>query len=180
MRKKTISLVALALLTIASTGWARNPIQASGVQGGLVVHLDCGKGKDTIKLRASDSYLVQGLEIDPAKLAAARKNIRKAGVYGKVTAEVFDGTSLPYLDNTVNLIVADPDTKVPRHEWMRALAPRGVMMLGDIKIVKEVPAALSDWTHALFDAKNNAVSSDKVVGPRPQHAHRCTGNFLGQ
>jgi len=37
-------------------------LKASGIQGGLVVHLGCGNGALTAALRASDSYLVHGLD----------------------------------------------------------------------------------------------------------------------
>ena len=36
-------------------------LAATGVKGGLVVHLGCGDGKLTAALRASDRYLVHGL-----------------------------------------------------------------------------------------------------------------------
>ena len=35
--------------------------RATGVQGGLVVHLGCGDGKLTAALRADDRYRVHGL-----------------------------------------------------------------------------------------------------------------------
>mgnify|MGYP001054875620 CR=1 FL=1 len=42
----------------------------TGVQGGMIVHLGCGDGTLTADLRASDRYLVQGLDTDPARVAA--------------------------------------------------------------------------------------------------------------
>jgi len=40
---------------------AKEVLAASGVQGGLVVHLGCGDGKLTAALGAAGAYLVQGL-----------------------------------------------------------------------------------------------------------------------
>lgn len=165
MNTNRIALTVLSLVCICSTGWAQNLIQASGVRGGLVVHLGCGDAEATIPLMANDSFVVQGLETDPAKVVEARQNIRKAGVYGRVTADLFDGRSLPYVDNTVNLLIADADTQVPRAEIVRILVPRGVAKIGGKKLVKPVPDSLSDWTHYLYSAKNNAVSTDTEVGP---------------
>ena len=51
-------------------------LAASGVKGGLVVHLGCGDGKLTAALRANESYLVQGLDADAGKVAAAREWIQ--------------------------------------------------------------------------------------------------------
>ena len=165
MNTSRIVLFFMLPIGLCSAGWAQDLIETSGVQGGLVVHLGCGDGKKTITLMAGDRFVVQGLETDSAKVLAARTNIREAGLYGRVTAEIFDGKSLPYVENMVNLIIADADTKVSRAEIMRALAPRGVAMIGGRKTVKPVPDSISDWTHSLYNAKNNAVSTDTEVGP---------------
>ncbi|MGD8499911.1 MAG: hypothetical protein PVJ86_04645, partial [Phycisphaerales bacterium] len=50
-------------------GSAREMLEASGVKGGLVVHLGCGGGSLTAALRANDSYLVNGLDTNPEKVA---------------------------------------------------------------------------------------------------------------
>jgi len=41
-------------------------------------------------------FLVQVLDPDEARVKAARAIIRKSGHYGRVTAHLFDGRSLPY------------------------------------------------------------------------------------
>ena len=159
------ALTCLLWAAICSTGLGQDPIKTSGVRGGLVVQLGCGDGQATAKLRVNNSYVVQGLDIDPKKITAARANLLKTGDYGRVTAALYDGKTLPYIDNTVNLIVADANTSVPMQEIMRALAPRGVALIGGKKTVKPVPDSLSDWTHYLYSAGNNAVSTDTEVGP---------------
>ena len=58
---------------------AKTILGASGVKGGLVVHLGCGDGKATVALHANDSYLVHGLDADAANVAKARAHIEKAG-----------------------------------------------------------------------------------------------------
>jgi len=73
--------VALALVSLvalparAADDRAEHIIRASGVEGGLVVHVDCGDGKLTAALHASDSYLVHGLDTDAGQVAAARGHI---------------------------------------------------------------------------------------------------------
>lgn len=151
---------------------AKAILQATGVQGGLIVHIGRGDGKLTAALRASDSYVVQGLTTDAGKVAVARKAIRERNLYGDVTVDLLRGKRLPYVDNLVNLVVAEDLCGVPTAEVMRVLAPEGVAYIkaGDswTKTVKPRPKAIDEWTHCLYDATNNAVCADTVVGPPRQ------------
>jgi outer membrane protein assembly factor BamB len=151
---------------------AEQVLKATGVKGGLVVHVGCGDGKLTATLHVNDSYLVHGLDADPAKIEKARENIRSRGLYGKVSAERWTGDYLPYMDNLVNLVVAEDLGRIPRAEVLRALAPGGVAYIKSAgkwtKTVKPRPAQIDEWTHYLHDATNNAVAKDTRVGP-PRH-----------
>ena len=89
-------------------------VRSSGIRGGLIVHLGCGDGRLTRQLLLSDSYLVQGLDTDPANVSKARKYIRSEGIYGKVSIQTLRDTNLPFADNLVNLVVAeDPPESAP-------------------------------------------------------------------
>ena len=88
---------------------AADIISTSGVKGGLVVHLGCGDGKFTARLRAGDGYLVHGLDTDAANVEKAREHIRSLGLYGRVSVANWSGGRLPYAENLVNLLEA------PRH-----------------------------------------------------------------
>jgi len=163
-------LVLAALATCSSAGLAapKGGAQAmiqSGVGGGLVVHVGCGDGKLTAALHAGDSYLVHGLDTNFENVAAARRHIRSLGLCGKVTVDTFDGKHLPYVDNLVNLLVADDLGAVAMAEVMRVLAPGGVAMIGGDKTIKSRSADIDEWTHFLHDSSGNAVSADKKVGP---------------
>lgn len=151
---------------------ARDILKETGVAGGLVVHLGCGDGKLTAALHANDAYLVHGLDADPTNVRAARQHIRNQGAYGFVAVEHFDGATLPYVDNLVNLVVADTLGNVSLDEVMRVLCPRGVAYVKRdgvwSKTVKPRSEAMDEWTHYLYDARGNAVSHDMVVGP-PRH-----------
>ena len=84
---------ALTLIPLASGGraaeqqLAKEVLAATEVQGGLIVHVGCGDGKLTAALRANDSYIVHGLDSDPANVAAAREHIQSRGLYGDVFVE---------------------------------------------------------------------------------------------
>jgi len=149
-------------------------LQASGIKGGLVVHLGCGDGKLTAALCASQRYVVHGLDTDPKAVAAARRHFVAQGICGRVSADAFDGRHLPYVDNLVNLLVADDLGGVPMAEVMRVLAPRGVAMIGGRKTVKPWPDDIDEWTHYLHGPDNNAVADDRVAGP-PRHMQWLAG-----
>ena len=117
----------------------------------------------------NETYVVQGLDVDAAKVETARKKIMAAGCYGQVSARIFDGRKLPYVDNLVNLIVAGADCEVPRDEIMRVLAPRGIALIHRegawVRKVKPVPDDIDEWNQYLHDADNNGVSADRVGPP---------------
>ncbi len=164
----TLAALATTALTMAPAAGdaSTSRIQGTtGVKGGLVVHLGCRTGEFTATLRANDSYLVHGLDADPGRVATARKRIRSRGLYGPVSVDLFDGEHLPYVDNLVNLLVADELGGVTVEEVMRVLAPLGVAWIGGEKIVKPWPRDIDEWTHYLHGPGNNAVAKDTVVGP---------------
>jgi outer membrane protein assembly factor BamB len=144
---------------------AKAIIEAAGIQGGLVVHVGCGDGKLTAALHAGDRYLVHGLDTDAAQVAEARETIRTQGLYGPVSVDTFDGRSLPYVDNLVNLLIADELEGVTMQEVMRVLAPRGVAWIGEKATAKPWPKEIDEWTHFLHGADNNAMAKDTIVGP---------------
>ena len=151
---------------------ARQILNAAGIQGGLVVHIGCGDGKLTAALRAGDSYLVHGLDAKGQNVEKAREYVRSLGLYGSVSVERFDGNRLPYTDNLVNLIVSEDLGDISMDELMRVLAPGGVAYITSgkkwTKKLKSRPSEIDEWTHFLYDASNNAVSKDSVVGPPRQ------------
>lgn len=152
----------------------RQILSATGIQGGVVVHLGCGDGQLTAALRANDNILVHGLDTDPAKVAAARAHLQSLGVYGKASVDLWDGRRLPHIENLVNLVVADQLGALSLDEVMRVLAPNGVAYIGGRKTVKPRPKEMDEWTHYLHDANNNAVSHDTLVAP-PRHMQWIAG-----
>ena len=144
---------------------ARAILDATGVKGGLIVHLGCGDGRLTAALRANDSYLVHGLDTDAANVDKARKCAAARELYGAVSIDRLAAAQLPYIDNLVNLVVAEDLGKVPVAEVMRVLCPNGVAYIKGKKTVKPRPKEIDEWTHYMHDAGGNAVAHDTVVGP---------------
>jgi len=151
---------------------AKQILDATGVRGGLIVHIGCGDGKLTAALRANDSYIVHGLDTDARSVKNTREYIRSLNFYGKISVDRLRNNRLPYIDNLVNLIVSVDLGKVSMDEVMRVLCPEGVAYIKRgktwTKTVKPRPKEIDEWTHYLHDATNNAVAHDSVVSP-PAH-----------
>lgn len=173
---RLLALLVICLLTLATSTAqadvsAKAILDATGVQGGIIVHLGCGGGRLTAGLRATDAFVVHGLALNasPALVAEARRFVRSQGVYGPVSIEQFSGHTLPYVDNLINLVVVQEQGDVSMDEILRVLAPGGVACLdrdGTLEIaVKPRPSDIDDWGHFLHDASGNAVAHDTVVGP---------------
>jgi len=150
-----------------------NPSNATGFQGGLLVHVGCGDGRLTAALRADDRWVVHGLDADAKNVDAARGHIRCLGLAGRgVSIDRFDGRRLPLIDNLANLLVAEDLGDVAAKEVMRVLCPGGVAYIKKdgawTKTVKPRPRNIDDWTHFLHGPDGNAVARDDVVG-FPRH-----------
>jgi len=170
------ALASVASAASASAGEAaraRQIVAGAGVRGGLVVHVGCGDGKLTAALRRGGGYVVHGLDADAANVRKAREHVRSLGLYGKVSIDAFDAAHLPYVDNSVNLLIADRLGAAPRAEVMRVLAPGGVAVVCGEKALKRRPSTIDEWTHYLHDADNNAVAADTVVGPPRRLQWQC-------
>lgn len=147
---------------------ARKILDATGIKGGLIVHLGCGDGKLTAALGANDGFLVHGLDKDAKRVEQARKYIHSLGLYGKVSVDQLKNNRLPYIDNLVNLIISDNLEDLPTQEVSRVLCPGGIAYVENqwnTWIRKHRPKNIDQWTHYLHDASGNAVSQDNVAGP---------------
>jgi outer membrane protein assembly factor BamB len=148
-------------------------IEQAGVRAGFFVHLDAGDGRLTAALRMNEATQVHGLVRNAAVLDKVRSRVRALGNYGDVFFDRFAGSELPYVDNMVNLLVADSLGDVAMEEVMRVLVPNGVAMIKDeqgmwSKVIKPRPDNIDDWSHYLHDATGNSVAHDDVVAP-PRH-----------
>ena len=176
-------IIAVGSVMLVGAGWAgetsespqeraREILDATGVKGGIVVHLGCGEGRLTATLRASDAYLVRGLDPDQDQIREARDYLRSEGLYGSVSVAHWQSNCLPFADNLVNLIVSEETSGIAMDEIIRVLTPKGVAYLKKAgewtTTVKPWPKEIDEWTHLLHDASNNAVAEDTRVGPPRQ------------
>lgn len=182
MRNTAQMLLILTLSVFARLAPAADPqrsfdsmqelVRASGVTGGLVVHLGNGDGAATADLFINDRFVVHGLYRYRDAVQTARQQLKQKNLYGKVSVQHWDRADLPYTDNLLNLVVADELGEVPLQEILRVLAPHGTAFVKSgttwQKTVKPWPADIDEWTHYLHGPDNNAVAQDEVVGV-PRH-----------
>ena len=154
------------------TKQAKQILEDTGLQGGLVVHLGCRDGKLTAALCAGDNFLVHGLDLDPINVQRARTTIQSLGMYRQVSIDCQNSNRLPYTDNLINLLVADNLGETTMDEVLRVLSPNSAAYIKQDgvwkKIVKSQSPKIDEWTHTLYNASNNAVSRDTIVAP-PYH-----------
>ncbi len=172
--KRIVGSLALAcLLTLvfgadfAVAQSLKDAVSRTGFKGGLIVHVGCGDGSATVDLYTGRSCLVQGLDANPDNVELARKRIKSAGMYGKVSVDLLTSPRLPYIDNLVNVLIVEGDQSVSEKEILRVLVPKGVALIRTTnkRVFKIKPASkkTDEWTHYLHGPDNNAVSQDSQV-----------------
>ena len=98
---------------------AERIVNASGVTAGLCVQVDGEDGKLAYAAGRSGRLLVHALA-RPGNVGAARKRVRSAGLYGRVSVgEAATFARLPYADNLVNLLIVEDLPRATRRGWPR-------------------------------------------------------------
>ncbi len=162
MKKSHVSIAAIAILNLTSHAAT---LEECNLPGGVVAHIGCRAAGSVLELAADGRLVVQALDTDRACVEALRDRLVKEGLHGRVTARVFDGKHLPFVDSLVNaVVIPDAGHGVPATELDRVLAPLGVMLVAGKRTVKPWPAELGTWSHWLHGPDNNAVSADTKVG----------------
>jgi outer membrane protein assembly factor BamB len=87
---------------------AEEILAQTGIKRGFCLVVDGEEGQLAYELARQSELEIYVVESDPAKVAAARTNLTKAGVYGnRVTVHQFDSADIPYSNYFANLIVSD-------------------------------------------------------------------------
>jgi len=148
---------------------ARELVKMAGRSHGVCAVLGCGDGALLVALARSSDFLIHALDPQPDAVAAARKVVDAAGLYGKrIVVETCDLKRLPHADNSVDVVLATHLTgaKPAGTEAMRVLRPGGVIViLGTLTTctAKPFPNGIDDWSHWEHGPDNNPVSTDAVI-----------------
>ncbi|MCF7849487.1 MAG: PQQ-binding-like beta-propeller repeat protein, partial [Kiritimatiellales bacterium] len=149
----------------------------TGIPGGFTVFSN--GWKKSSKHWKNPGTVIQCLETSEAERSNARKAIKVAGCYGRVSAISFDGKNLPYVDGSVNRLVVADGLKIEDSEIQRVLSPGGVAIVDGKEALKPVPSALDEWTHFMYDASGIGAGNDRAVGP-PRHIQWAAGPRYGR
>ena len=125
---------------------------------GSVRILDAGTGPGRLPLaiaQAAAHLRIDGVDLSPAMIAAARRDCTAAGLDARVTFEVADVAGLPYPDATFDLVVSSmslhhwADPPAAMRDLRRVLRPAGQIWIYDARPVlrRGVIAARATFPH---------------------------------
>jgi outer membrane protein assembly factor BamB len=151
-------------------------IQKSGVTEGFCLDLGCGNGALAYELLKQTNLHVVAVDPDPENVAAARRRLDRAGLYGsRVTvlqAELSKTTLPKYFANLIvsARAVTEGQSVIDSAERSRLQRPYGgVACLGKPGSMElATRGALDDageWTHLYSNAANTLCSTDGIKGP---------------
>ncbi len=157
-------MTATSLFFLALTALQQEP-PVGEFSPGICVLVGPGDGALALKAAEGGRRLVHVLETDDTQVRATRKAIEAKGLSGLAAVEPWLGTTLPYPENLVNLLVAW--TPVAETEILRVLAPNGRALVRKdgawTTLRKPKSAEQDEWTHWRHGADGNMVSKDKEV-----------------
>lgn len=172
-----LCLAALAFLMTAPSCPAQSAqelIQQADFQGGVVVIVGLQDKSLAADIHErSPNSLIHAVDTRATLVRSCRAEAFERGVDGQVTFGVWDGQTVPFVENFVNLLVLADGRDVASEEIERVLAPGGkALTVEDGKTVvfeKTRPADIDEWTHYLYGMDNNPVSKDKQIKPPLYH-----------
>ena len=159
---KRTMLILTALVMAAALGGAAAPIRP-----GVTVVLDASSAEELVKHAGNEVNLVHGLVRDAAAVARLNAGLLAAGKAGRITVSAWDGTRIPFVADTVNVIVvASGEWQVASGDIKWALAPFGgvVDRAGRALWEKPWPEAMDEWPHYLYAPNGNSVAKDELIG----------------
>jgi len=158
-------------------------LQQTDIRRGYCLILGCETGQLALELARRTELMIYVVSPDAEKVAAARKSLDAAGVYGtRVCVEQFPLDKIPYSDYFANLIVSETATvtgKLPcgQDDFLRMLKPYGGTVLIDDARKDAPPAAKTTlsktvrgpipgagtWTHEYGSAANTGCGDDTAL-----------------
>ncbi len=133
-------------------------LQRTGITKGYCLVLGCGRGQLAYELAHRSDLKIVAIEENATEVAAARRALDKAGLYGRVAIHLGNSETLPYTKYFANLIVSDQTLRTREfppsaNEVFRVLRPYGgvvalVQPRGSLRpeaITKWGRPSLTDW-----------------------------------
>jgi ubiquinone/menaquinone biosynthesis C-methylase UbiE len=143
---------------------------ASLKEGEVVLDLGSGAGIDCFLAAnaVGESGRIIGVDMTAEMLERARENARK-GNYKNVEFRLGEIENLPVADNSVDVVISNcvinlsPDKRRVFRETFRALKPGGRLMVSDIVLLKELPAAIKNSIGAYVGCAAGATTKEEYL-----------------
>jgi len=148
-----------------------NPLALEAMKPGeVVLDLGSGAGFDAFlaAARVGAEGKVIGVDMTADMLARARENAVKGG-YDNVEFRLGEIEHLPVLDATVDVVISNcvinlvPDKNVAFAEAFRVLKPGGRLMVHDIVLEAELPAAIRESAAAYANCVAGAMLREEYL-----------------
>ncbi|HQO38155.1 MAG TPA: arsenite methyltransferase [Candidatus Omnitrophota bacterium] len=148
-----------------------NPVAiASLKEGDVVLDLGSGAGFDAFLAaqRVGTIGRVIGVDMTPEMLEKARAHAAK-GNYPNVEFRLGEIEKLPVEDNSVDVIISNcvinlsPEKERVFAEAFRVLKPGGRLMVSDLVLVKDLPAALKESVEAYVGCLAGAIRKEDYL-----------------
>ena len=111
-----------------SAGTLLEVIHDTGARNGIMILVQADDA--TCEDAAASGFAVLALDTRPERVDALRRRFLDRGLYGRVSASLFDGQTLPCIDELVNIVVVEGGN-LADEEILRVLVPGGMALVRD-------------------------------------------------
>ncbi|HAJ57288.1 MAG TPA: arsenite S-adenosylmethyltransferase [Candidatus Omnitrophica bacterium] len=148
-----------------------NPVAlASLKEGDVVLDLGSGAGFDAFLAaqRVGKTGRVIGVDMTPEMVSKAKENAGK-GEYPNVEFRLGEIEKLPVEDRSIDVIISNcvinlsPDKESVFKEAFRVLKANGRLMVSDLVLVKELPAAMKESVEAYVGCLAGAIRKEEYL-----------------
>jgi len=153
---------------------AKLVVEKAGINRGLCAVVGCKDSEMPLAIARQSRFLIHAMDADASAVASARKTMDEAGLYGdRVVVEKGKPGSLPYADNTIDLLVVPALDQVTLRdlsasEILRVLRPNGRALLWELRAGQGATGALTadqlkTWLRAVASEASNISDSPSAL-----------------